>query len=304
MSASEQRLAAGEAAVQAYLHHLEVERGLARNTLASYGSDLRHLLQFLEGRRRALTDVDRGEIQAFARAQRRAGRSPRSVARALVSARTFFRFLHREGQIDSDPTREVESPRAGVSLPRFLSFDEVERLLEAPDAGAPLGCRDRAMLEILYATGARVSELVGLRLDAIDLEVGIVVARGKGAKERVVPIGARAVAGVRLYLQEARSRLLRGASSPLLFVNARGGRMSRQGFWKNLKRYGATCGIRNHLSPHVLRHSFATHLLERGADLRSVQQMLGHADISTTQIYTHVNRERLRRLYKEFHPRA
>ena len=304
MSGPGRRLAAGEDAVQAYLHHLEVERGLARNTLISYRSDLRHLLQFLAGRGTALATVDRAEVQAFARAQRRAGRSPRSVARAIVAARTFFRFLHREGQIDSDPTREVESPRSGVSLPRFLSFDEVERLLEAPDAAAPLGCRDRAMLEILYATGARVSELVGLRLDAIDLEVGVVVARGKGAKERVVPIGARAVQQVRAYLQASRSRLLRGATSPLLFVNTRGGRMSRQGFWKNLKRYGAACGIRNHLSPHVLRHSFATHLLERGADLRSVQQMLGHADISTTQIYTHVNRERLRRLYKEFHPRA
>ena len=304
MSGPERRLAAGEDAVQSYLHHLEVERGLARNTLISYRSDLRHLLQFLAGRGTALATVDRAEVQAFARAQRRAGRSPRSVARAIVAARTFFRFLHREGQIDSDPTREVESPRSGVSLPRFLSFDEVERLLEAPDAAAPLGCRDRAMLEILYATGARVSELVGLRLDAIDLEVGVVVARGKGAKERVVPIGARAVEQVRAYLQASRSRLLRGATSPLLFVNTRGGRMSRQGFWKNLKRYGVTCGIRNHLSPHVLRHSFATHLLERGADLRSVQQMLGHADISTTQIYTHVNRERLRRLYKEFHPRA
>jgi len=304
VSAPEQRHEAGEAAVQAYLHHLEVERGLARNTLASYGSDLRHLLQFLKGRRTAIVAVDRAEVQAFARAQRRAGRSPRSVARAIVAARTFFRFLHREGQIAADPTREVESPRSGVSLPRFLSFDEVERLLEAPDAATALGCRDRAMLEILYATGARVSELVGLRLDAIDLEVGVVVARGKGAKERVVPIGARAVEQVRAYLQSARSHLLRGAASPLLFVNGRGGRMSRQGFWKNLKRYGVACGIRNHLSPHVLRHSFATHLLERGADLRSVQQMLGHADISTTQIYTHVNRERLRRLYKEFHPRA
>lgn len=304
MSAREPRLGKGEVAVQAYLHHLEVERGLARNTLASYGCDLRHLLEFLAARRRELVSVDRIEIQAFARAQRRAGNSPRSVARALVAARTFFRFLHREGEIASDPTREVESPRAGVSLPRFLRFDEVERLLEAPEAATPLGCRDRAMLEILYATGARVSELVGLRLDAIDLEIGVVVAHGKGAKERVVPIGARAVEQVRAYLESSRSHLLRGAASHLLFVNGRGGRMSRQGFWKNLKRYGVACGISNHLSPHVLRHSFATHLLERGADLRSVQQMLGHADISTTQIYTHVNRERLRRLYKAFHPRA
>jgi integrase/recombinase XerD len=290
--------------IQAYLHHLEVERGLSPNTIAGYGSDLRLLARFLEPRKRELGDVSRGDVQDFSRSLRVEGRSPRSVARAMVSVRTFFRFLHREGMVGHDPTREVETPKAARSLPRFLAFDEVERVLKAPDTATPLGARDAAMLEILYATGTRVSELVSLRLDGLDLDVGYVVAHGKGDKERIVPIGSRAVERVRCYQADARPLLLKGKESPYLFVNSRGGCMTRQGFWKIIKRYGVAAGVRSHLSPHVIRHSFATHLLEHGADLRSVQQMLGHADISTTQIYTHVNRERLRRIYRQFHPRA
>ena len=281
-----------------------MERGLAANTIAAYGSDLRHLALFLAARRRPLVEVERGDVLEFARSLRVTGRSPRSVARALVSLRTFFRFLHREGLLSHDPTRDIETPRAGRSLPRFLTFDEVERLLSAPDASTPLGTRDGAMLEILYATGTRVTELVSLRVDGVDLDVGYVVAHGKGDKERIVPIGSRAIERTQAFLTSARPRLLRGGSSPYLFVNSRGGRLTRQGFWKILKKYGVAAGVSSHLSPHVIRHSFATHLLEHGADLRSVQQMLGHADISTTQIYTHVNRERLRRIYREFHPRA
>ena len=291
-------------AIESYLHHLVVERGLSRNTIAAYGTDLRHLAGFLKRRKRDLSDVGRGDVMEFARSLRVAGRSPRSVARALVSVRTFFRFLHGEGVLAHDPTRDLEMPRAGRTLPRFLSFDEVERLLSAPDGSTPLGVRDGAMLEILYATGTRVTELVSLRLEGVDLDVGYVIAFGKGEKERIVPIGGRAVERTRLYLQTARPGLLEGKSSLRLFVNHRGGPLTRQGFWKLLKKYGRSADIRSHLSPHVIRHSFATHLLEHGADLRSVQQMLGHADISTTQIYTHVNRERLRRIYRAFHPRA
>lgn len=290
--------------VAAYLHWLEVERGLSANTIAGYRSDLGHLAAFLARRGLELRDVQRGDVMEFARAQRLEGRSPRTVARALAAIRTFFRFAHREGILDRDPTRDIDTPKAGRSLPRFLTFDEVERLLATPDAGTPLGARDGAMLEILYATGARVSELCGLRLEGLDLDVGYVVAQGKGSKERIVPIGSRAVERTGRYLDQARPLLARGRDEPWIFLNHRGGQMTRQGFWKNLKRYGRDAGLRSHLSPHTLRHSFATHLLEHGADLRSVQQMLGHADISTTQIYTHVNRERLRRIYREFHPRA
>jgi integrase/recombinase XerD len=291
-------------AIASYLHYLEVERGLAANTLAAYGSDLRIFARFLAGRHvEKLAQVTRVEVMEFSRTLRIEGRSPRSVARAVVAVRTFFRFLHREGVVPADPTQDVETPKASLPLPRFLSFHEVERLLEVPDESTPLGARDGAMLEILYATGTRVTELVSLRLDSVDLEVGYVVAFGKGAKERIVPIGSRAVERVRHYQDGARDVLAGGKDNPYLFTNSRGGQLSRQGFWKIIKKYGSLAGLRS-LSPHVIRHSFATHLLEHGADLRAVQQMLGHSDISTTQIYTHVNRERLRRMYHKFHPRG
>ncbi len=292
-------------AIASYLHYLEVERGLAANTLAAYGSDLQIFARFLAGREvNKLAKVTRAEVMEFSRALRIEGRSPRSVARTVVAVRTFFRFLHREGRVPADPTQDVETPKASRSLPRFLSFREVEKLLQTPDESTPLGARDGAMLEILYATGTRVTELLSLRLDSVDLDVGYVVAFGKGAKERIVPIGSRAVERLRRYQDGARHVLTKGKECPYLFTNSRGGQLTRQGFWKIIKKYGTMAGVHSHLSPHVIRHSFATHLLEHGADLRAVQQMLGHADISTTQIYTHVNRERLRRMYHKFHPRA
>jgi len=298
-------VSSSEQAIGSYLHYLEVERGLAANTLAAYGSDLRIFVRFLAGCEvMELESVTRADVMAFSRSLRIEGRSPRSVARAVVSVRTFFRFLHREGTVSTNPTQDVETPKASRSLPRFLSFHEVEQLLQAPDESTSLGSRDGAMLEVLYATGTRVSELISLRLDSVDLDMGYVVAFGKGAKERIVPIGRRAVERLGHYQKGARDLLLKGKDCPYLFTNSRGGQLTRQGFWKIIRNYGTMIGLQSALSPHVIRHSFATHLLEHGADLRAVQQMLGHADISTTQIYTHVNRERLRRMYHKFHPRA
>jgi integrase/recombinase XerD len=235
---------------------------------------------------------------------RLAGRSARSVARWLVAARRFFTYLVDEGVRTENPTAHLELPKAWRALPKVMSFDEVEALLAAPDRAEPRGLRDAAMLELLYATGLRVSELVGLKLGDIQLDAGYLRCMGKGSKERVVPMGAQADASLRAYLSNGRPEILGKRRGDALFVNVRGGPLSRQGFWKILKAYARTAGIRTPVSPHTVRHSFATHLLENGADLRSVQIMLGHADISTTQIYTHVNRERLRRLYRDFHPRA
>jgi integrase/recombinase XerD len=226
------------------------------------------------------------------------------VARHLVTLRVFFRFAVVEGMMGEDPTLNLESPRVWKSLPVFLSLEQVERLLAEPDIAKPLGKRDAAMLEVLYSTGLRVSELVGLRLAELDLSMGCVRCVGKGNKERLVPLGRKAIEALRLYLGEARAQLLRGRASPYVFLNHRGTRMTRVGFWKALKAYGRRAGLPPRLSPHKLRHSFATHLLERGADLRAVQVMLGHADISTTQIYTHVTQERLRQIYRTHHPRA
>jgi integrase/recombinase XerD len=232
------------------------------------------------------------------------GSSPRSVARWLVAIRGFFSHLLAEEGIRADPSAHLDAPRVWRTLPKVLSFAEVEALLAAPDRGEPLGVRDAAMFEVLYATGLRVSELTGLRLGDLHLDAGYLRCLGKGSKERVVPLGAEADAALQRYLAEGRPALLRARRSDILFVNHRGEPLTRQGMWKILKAYGTNAGIRARLSPHTVRHSFATHLLEHGADLRSLQMLLGHADISTTQIYTHVNRERLKRLYKDFHPRA
>ncbi len=286
-----------------YLEHLAVERGLSRNTLDAYARDLAMLAASLGGRieaHRASTD----DLLRCLRRQRAEGRSSRSIARWLVAVRGFFAFAVAEGAIGSNPAENLEAPRAWRSLPRVLTFTEVEALLASPDCGTPRGARDAAMLEVLYATGLRVSELVSLKLNDLHLDAGYLRCLGKGSKERIVPLGGEAQAAVHRYLAEARPKLLGGRRSDGLFVSSRGACMTRQAFWKNLKVYGAKAGIGKTFSPHTLRHSFATHLLENGADLRAVQVMLGHADISTTQIYTHVNRERLRRLYEDFHPRA
>jgi integrase/recombinase XerD len=286
-----------------YLDYLTAEKGLSANTVAAYRTDLRHLERALGGRRR-LEQARREDLLRLLRRMRLEGRSPRSVARWIVAARGFFSFMVAEGQLAEDPSAHLDAPRVWRSLPKVLSFSEVETLLAAPDCGDPRGLRDAAMLEVLYATGLRVSELLRLRLGDLHFDAGYLRCWGKGSKERVVPLGGEADATLQRYLAEARPVLLRGRRTDCLFVNSRGVGLSRQGFWKKIKQYGIQTGIGTSLSPHVVRHSFATHLLENGADLRSVQIMLGHADISTTQIYTHVNRERLRRLYENFHPRA
>jgi len=286
-----------------YLDFLATERGLSANTIRAYRADLSQLSNAL-ARGRRLEQTTRADLLRFLQKMRLAARSPRSVARWVVAVKGFFGYLVAEGIVDQDPAAHLDSPRIWRSLPKVLTFDEVESLLAAPDRADPRGVRDAAMMEVLYATGLRVSELLRLHLGDLHLDAGYLRCWGKGSKERVVPLGGEADATLQRYLAEARPRLLGDKRTDVVFVNARGSTLSRQGFWKMIKRYGSQAGIRTTLSPHVVRHSFATHLLENGADLRAVQIMLGHADISTTQIYTHVNRERLRRLYDDFHPRA
>jgi integrase/recombinase XerD len=293
-----------EATVHAYLSYLRVEKGLAQNTLAAYGRDMKKFAAFCGQRRQKLAQVRRDDVVDFLGTLYRSKLDSRSVARHLVTVRSFYRYAQTEKLVKEDPTLNLESPKGWKRLPSFLSIEEVDRLLAQPDGGTAKGLRDKAMLELLYSTGLRVSELVGVRTADLQLDMGYVRCIGKGDKERVVPVGKQALATLRGYLREARPQLLRRGPSPYLFVNRFGSRMSRIGFWKNLAAYGRRAGLRRRLSPHKLRHSFATHLLERGADLRSVQMMLGHADIATTQIYTHVVRERLKSIYKAHHPRA
>lgn len=293
-----------EGLVRSFLNYLRVEKGLAENTILAYGRDLRKFERYAEGKRRGIQQVDRDEILAFLRELYGMGLDSRSVARHLVSLRHFFRFAQSEGIIAVDPTMNVESPKFRMRLPAHLTVNEVNRLLAVPDTRTAFGLRDRAMIEVLYSTGVRVSELVNLRLGDVQTELGFLRCIGKGNKERLVPVGRSAIAAVEQYLQHARSQILGNGSSAYLFLNRFGGRIGRIGFWKKLADYGRRAGLRVKLKPHMLRHSFATHLLEGGADLRSVQMMLGHADISSTQIYTHVVKERLRQVYKQHHPRA
>jgi integrase/recombinase XerD len=262
------------------------------------------LLERLLGSDRPLEGATERDLLDALRVLRGEGRAPRSVARWIVAVRGFYGWLRERGIVADDPARRLEAPRPWRSLPKCLSLDEVDRLLDAPDRSVARGLRDAAMLEVLYATGLRVSELVNLRLGDLRLDAGYLTCTGKGSKERVVPLGATANSALQRFLAEGRPELLGGRRTEVLFVNRRGTRLTRQGFWKNLKSYGRAAAIDGPLTPHALRHSFATHLLERGADLRTVQVLLGHADVSTTEIYTHVTRERLRRLYDEFHPRA
>lgn len=291
--------------LDSYLHYLVVEKGLSKKTLEAYSHDLHRFVAYLEGKGKAdVLKVDKFESKAYLQWLRRQGLSTRTMVRNLVAVRNFFRFLVQEGKLETNPFDGIESPEIGRKLPEILTFREVECLLEQPDAQTPLGLRDRAMLEILYATGMRVSELVRLPLDQIHLEPGYVLLYGKGSKERAVPLGREAMRWVALYLNDVRRRTCHGKESPFLFLNRSGGGMSRQHFWKRIKVYGRRAGIRKRITPHLLRHSFASHLLERGADLRSVQMMLGHADISTTQIYTHVTGERLKKIHQKHHPRG
>jgi integrase/recombinase XerD len=294
-----------EPALDLFLSHVRIEKGLAANSVDAYGRDLRRYLAHLEALGVAAWEaVTRAEIQAHLAELVRLGLSPRSQARALSAIRSLHALLAAEKVAPLDPTDEIDSPRPGRRLPELLSRAEIEALLAAPDPRSAAGRRDRAMLELLYATGLRVSELVSLELNDVDLETRVLVARGKGSKERLVPVGAPAAEAIRAYLAGARERLLRRRRSKDLFVTPRGGRMTRQGFAKLLGRHARAAGLRRRVSPHKLRHSFATHLLEGGADLRSVQAMLGHADVTTTQIYTHVDRTHVKRLYERFHPRA
>jgi len=292
--------------IDAYLTHLSVERRLAVNSIESYARDLNQLARFAIGHGQPVEALQRPDLERFVRDLMAAGRSPRSVAREVACVRGFYRFLVINGRLPASPADDLHPPRAWQVLPTYLSVDEVDALITQPDVSTPRGLRDRALIELLYATGLRVSELVGLRPADLNLEASFLTCTGKGDKQRVVPIGDEAARWVNRYMREGRKVLLGRRTSARLFVNARGGGpgLTRMGFWKILGAYARRAGLRSSLSPHVLRHSFATHLLERGADLRSIQLMLGHADLSTTQIYTHVLEHRLRSVYDSCHPRA
>jgi integrase/recombinase XerD len=293
-----------QALVEAFLDHLRVARRLADHTIDSYRRDLLIFARFAAGESLALDAATLAGLEGFVRDLMARGYSPRSVARLVAALRGFYRFLVLDRRLASSPADDLRAPRAWPQLPSYLGADDVDRLLEAPDVATPRGVRDRALVEVLYATGLRVSELVRLRIADLNLDGGYLTCVGKGSKERIVPIGDAAVGWVRKYLAGPRGEILAGRTSPWLFVSGpRGTPFTRVGFWKLLKRYGGRAGIARTLSPHVVRHSFATHLLERGADLRAIQMMLGHADLSSTQIYTHVLEARLRAVYDRFHPR-
>jgi len=293
-----------ESAIRTFLNCLRVEKGLADNTIQAYRRDMEKFASFVGQRKLGVKDVRRGDIVDFLASLYRRGLDSRSVARHLVTVRNFFRFAVTEGYIDDDPAATIETPKFRHSLPEFLTVEEVDRLLAQADTSTVAGLRDRAMIELMYSCGLRVSELCGLRVSDLQMDAGCVQCVGKGNKERLVPVGRRALDAVRAYLRGSRPKLLGEGSSPFLFLNAKGRPVGRIAYWKTLRDHGRRAGIRKALKPHMLRHSFATHLLDRGADLRSVQMMLGHSDISTTQIYTHVVEERLKQVYKAHHPRA
>jgi integrase/recombinase XerD len=288
--------------VESYVDAIWMERGLAENTLAAYRADLRRFAAWLAERDRSLLGASRADVLEYLADL--AAAPPRSVARRLSSLRRFYQYLMRHARIAEDPCARVEAPRIGRSLPTTLSEGEVEALLEAPDTGIRGGMRDRTMLELIYATGLRVSELVNLKLGQVNYQQGVVRIMGKGGKERLVPLGESALDWLERYLREARPQLLPGGRGDALFPSPRGGAISRQAFWYAIKRYATMAGISKPISPHTLRHAFATHLLNHGADLRVVQLLLGHSDISTTQIYTHVAKERLKQLHAVHHPRG
>ena len=292
--------------ISRFIDYLSVERGLAQNTLESYQRDLTAFISYLESSPRQLSPVhcDRNDIVAYLYHLQTSGRANSTISRNLASLRSFYHFLVKDGVLTVDPTTHVDTPKIEKRLPKVLSVNEVERLLRGPDGVTAASARDKAMLELLYATGIRVSELVSLQLTDLNLSAGFLRCMGKGSKERIIPIGSIAQQTLSHYLSFGRSQFLRELDNAALFLNHHGEPMSRQGFWKILKKYSRSVGILAEITPHTLRHSFATHLLERGADLRAVQEMLGHADISTTQIYTHVTRSRLKEVYASAHPRA
>jgi len=288
-----------------FLHYLIVEKGLSKNTIEAYSLDLTRFLDHLRARGiRELRDIGKFDVRGFLLSLKKKNLSTKSIGRDLSAIRSFFKFLIQEGILETNPIEDLESPKMAKKIPEILSLNEIERILEQPNLQTPLGIRDRAMLEMLYATGMRVSELTRLPAHQVNLEGGYVLLYGKGSKERIVPLGSEAMNWINLYLSTARGTLAKAKESPFLFINRSGRGMTRQGFWKNLKNYARRAGLRKRITPHLLRHSFASHLLERGADLRSVQMMLGHVDISTTQIYTHVTGERLKKVHKQYHPRG
>lgn len=286
-----------------FLDFLSVERGLSSNTLLSYKRDLEKLFLFFQKEKIHWLNAEEEELILFIHQQSRAGLSARSLARLISSLKSFYKFLVLDGVMKKNPAVNLSSPKSWLSLPKFLTVEEVELLLKQPDEENVRGIRDKAMLELLYATGLRASELVSLKLKDLNLDEGFLLCQGKGGKERIVPVGGSAGQAIRRYLDEARPKFLKKPVDTLFLTN-RGGAFTRQGFWKLLKAYAKKVGLDLKISPHILRHSFATHLLERGADLRSVQLMLGHSQITTTQVYTHVTRQRLRRVYDRYHPRA
>jgi integrase/recombinase XerD len=290
--------------VAEYLGALQAERGVSRNTLAAYRRDLADFLAFVDRSGLRADRVSSDDIVSYAEQLRRRGLKAASVARHLSALRGFYRHLVREGTLVDDPTEAVDHPRSSRPLPRTLSREAAAALVEAPDVRRPLGARDRALLELLYATGMRASECLDLRLEDLNLSAGYVVCTGKGQKQRLVPVGGEAIERVREFLRDVRPRFTRRRDPGFVFVNARGGRLTRQSLWTIVRRAATAAGISRRVSPHVLRHSFASHLLEGGADLRSVQAMLGHADIATTQIYTHLPSAALKRMYRRYHPRA
>ncbi len=292
------------ASIERFCDALWLQDGLSANTLDAYRRDLEALSRWLSGRGTSLMTAARADLLEYLSKCVGQGARPRTTARTLSSLRRFYGYLVREDRIQSDPTTLIDSPKIGRPLPKSLSEEQVVKLLQSPDVATPLGLRDRAMIEALYATGLRVSELVGLTLSQVSLTQGVVRVIGKGDKERLVPLGEEAVSWINRYLAEGRPRLVRKRSTDAVFATARGGPMTRQAFWHNLKRHARSGSIQTELSPHTLRHAFATHLLNHGADLRVVQMLLGHADLSTTQIYTHVARARLKTLHEKHHPRG
>ena len=291
--------------IERFLNYLEHEKGLSANTLASYGIDLKDYREFLsEYSSETIETANSATIVAYLMFLRRQGRATSTVARRLAAIKGFYQFLLREGCIVKDPSENLSAPSLERRLPKVMSLAEIERLLAQPDPSTPLGLRDKAMLEVLYATGLRVTELVDLNMNDVDLLEGFVRCMGKGSKERVVPMGEIAVLSLKAYLEQGRSELVTDLEEQALFVNQEGARMSRQSVWKLVKKYARQAEIRKEVTPHTIRHSFATHLLEHGADIRAVQEMLGHADISTTQIYIHVTKDRLKEVYAKSHARA
>ncbi len=291
--------------LDSFLSYLAVEKGLSKNTIESYGRDVRKLALFLhENQISEVSSIKYENILDFLSHFKKQGFSDTTTVRTIVSIKQFFKYLLIEKIIDEDPTSQIQTPKMKKSIPGVISLEDVERVLAAPVESTPEGIRDLAMLEVLYATGIRVSELIGLKLNEVNFEMGFVIVYGKGSKERIVPIGERAQEKLKTYMSESRTSLLKSREAKELFVTRRGSGMTRQGFWKLIKTYALKSGITKDISPHTLRHSFATHLLERGADLRAIQIMLGHSDISTTQIYTHVESERLKEIHKKYHPRS